>query len=160
MTEIKTKKSAWPGKFLRSKFTLVFYQVMSLDPAYMSSLPPGRMLSFGSRGCWTKKGFSWVQGSSPRQAPAAFAVPSSSGARSFLVECHWHGTSCEGAPPLPPPHHPTLHSRSELCYSALATSSPIKCRYKLRRVVMHKGSEEITSGNSKWKDKEHILICW
>lgn len=25
---------------------------------------------------------------------------------------------------------------------------------------MHKGSEEMTSGNSKWKDKENILICW
>lgn len=23
---------------------------------------------------------------------------------------------------------------------------------------MHKGSDEITSGNSKWKDKEHTLI--
>ena len=34
----------------------------------------------------------------------------------------------------------------------------MKCGYKLRRVVMHKGSDEITSGNSKRKDKENILV--
>ena len=30
----------------------------------------------------------------------------------------------------------------------------MKCGYKLRRVVTRKGSDEITSGNSKGKDKE------
>ena len=38
-----------------SSFT-VFYEIMNLDPVNISSLPPGKMLSFFSRGCWRDPG--------------------------------------------------------------------------------------------------------
>lgn len=80
--------------------------------------------------------YAWLLQHQVPVAHAASAMPNSSGACSSLVECHWHGSSYEGASPAPAPLW-VLHSLSELlCHSALATLSPTRSGCQPRRVVV------------------------